>query len=652
MQTNDGEGMIRFRLRAVNRSYFVVACLLAAVLVVGAWVNSLDNAFHFDDSHVVVSNIYIRSLTNVARFFTDANTFSSLPQNATYRPLVTLSLAIDYALGNGLEPRVFHLTQIVLLLVTGALLVLFFYDLTKARWVALFAATLFCVHTANTETMNLISARSELLSTVGLLASFLLFVRVPFARRTYLYLVPLAIGALAKAPLVVFAPLLFVYLMLYEKKRAREAFRETLPSLVLGVALLIFLNAMNSPQWTSGGGSRFHYFITQPFVWLHYFKLFFLPLGLTADTDWKPFADWYDTRAVAGYAFVALLVWWIVRAWRGQGQQPIAFGLTWFAIALVPTSSFFPLAEVANEHRIFFAWIGLTIAVTLWFVSVTVAVPRKLIVGFAVVVLLAHAIGAHERNEVWRTEESLWADVVRKSPGNGRAWMNYGLTQMAKGEYAEAKRSFDRSAAMLPNYSFVQINLGIVEGAVGNHEKAEAHFGRALELNSDANANLYYGRWLVGRGRTPEALPLLREAFRLSPALPEARGLLLRVLAAQGATEGLQPLIEETAQVDPNDPSLALVRQTWPDYQSALNAGLAAMQKQDWLGAAHATRDALRHNPRSADAHNNLGWSLAQLGFRTEAAAAYAQALAIDPSHERARNNLRSMDPSATAAHR
>ena len=626
----------------MNRSYFGIACLLAAALVFGAYANSLDNTFHFDDSHVVVSNIYIRSLTNFTRFFTEANTFSSLPQNATYRPLVTLSLAIDYALGKGLEPRVFHATQIVLLLITGALMAAFFFDLTKSRWMALFAATLFSVHTANTETMNLISARSELLSTIGLLATFLLFVRVPFARRTYLYLIPLAIGALAKAPLVVFAPLLFVYLMLYERKSAREAFRETLPSLILGIALLVFLDAMNSPQWTSGGGSRFDYFITQPFVWLHYFKLFFLPIGLTADTDWKVFTEWYDTRAVAGYAFVALLVWWIVRAWRREGQQTIAFGLTWFAIALIPTSSVFPLAEVANEHRIFFAYIGLVIAVTFWLLSLTFAVPRKVVVGLALAILVAHAIGAHERNEVWRTEESLWADVVSKSPGNGRAWMNYGLTQMAKGEYAAAKGSFDRSAAMLPYYSFVQINLGIVEGAMGNHAQAESHFKRALELSPDANANLYYGRWLVGRGRAPEALPLLREALRLSPALPEGRGLLLRVYAAQGASE-LQPLADETSRIDPNDPSLALIRQTWPDSQSALNAGLAAMQKQDWLGAAHATREALRHDPRSADAYNNLGWTLAQLGFRVEALAAYDRALAIDPAHERARNNRASL---------
>jgi hypothetical protein len=236
---------------------------------------------------------------NVPRFFTDAHTFSSLPQNATYRPLVTLSLAIDYARGHGLDPLAFHTTQIALVLITGALLLLFFTPLI-GQWLALFAATLFCVHTANTETMNLISARSELLSTIGLLLAFILCQRSPFARRTLLYLLPLAVGALAKAPLVVFAPLLFAYAMLFEGQSPRRAFRTMLPSLIAGIALLAFLSSMNAREWTSGSASRWPFLITQPFIWLHYFRLFFLPIGLTADTDWGTFAQWYDTRAVAG----------------------------------------------------------------------------------------------------------------------------------------------------------------------------------------------------------------------------------------------------------------------------------------------------------------------------------------------------------------
>jgi tetratricopeptide (TPR) repeat protein len=616
----------------VTRNSFLLACAAAVVLIVAAYANSLHNSFHFDDSHVIETNLFIRSLRNVPLFFTDAHTFSSLPQNATYRPLVTLSLALDYAWGHGLDPRVFHFTQIALLLIAGALLAVFFTPLI-GRAAALFAAALFCLHTANTETMNLISARSELLSTIGLLASFVLFQRSPFARRTLLYLLPLVIGALAKAPLVVFAPLLFLYVLWFDD--GRRAWREALPPLVAGIALLAFLNSMNAPEWQSGGGSAYHYVITQPFVWLHYVRLFLLPVGLTADTDMGAFEHWYDTRAVAGYAFVALLVFAIVRAARRTETRPIAFGFSWFAIALMPTS-LFPLAEVANEHRLFFAYIGLCLAATSWVALRARSLPSEWIAVAAALVLIAHAAGTRARNEVWRTEESLWADVVAKSPGNGRAWMNYGLTRMGKGDYAEAKRSFERAAALTPNYSILEINRGVVEGALGDDASAERHFRRALELSPEANAHFYYGRWLVQRGRGPEALPHLRDALRLSPGFAAGRALLLRLYAAAGAEREARALAAETRRIDP-----AAALPSWSRYDQAFGAGLAAIGRSDWLDAAWANREALRHDPRSADAFNNLGWSLQKLGFRAEAAGAYEKALAINPAFELARNNLR-----------
>src|SRR5205823_188460 len=132
--------------------------------------------------------------------------------------------------------------------------------------------------TANTETMNLLSSRSELLSTIGLLAAFDLWQRSLVARRWQLYLIPLAIGALAKAPVVIFGPLLFAYVILIERRRWSDALRAALPSTVAGVILLAVLGRMNAPEWTSGGGSVYRYAITQPFIWFHYVRLFFLPI--------------------------------------------------------------------------------------------------------------------------------------------------------------------------------------------------------------------------------------------------------------------------------------------------------------------------------------------------------------------------------------
>jgi tetratricopeptide (TPR) repeat protein len=494
----------------------------ALILVLLAYANFFHNSFHFDDDHVIVENPAIRSLANLPRFFTDAHTFSSLPSNATYRPLVTLSFALDYAVRHSLDPVPFHATQLVLLLIVGALLVFVYRDVLGKEHVtlAIAAAALFSVHTANTETMNFLSSRSELLSAVGFLAAFLIYVR---HYKWPWYLIPLAIGALAKAPVVIFAGIVIAWVRLIERKPMLKAVQAAVPSFVTGIVLLIALNAMNAREWVAGGGSRLGYLMTQPYVWLHYARLAILPVGLTADTDLEILPHWYDTNAIAGYLFVAVLCIAIVRLGRTSRTAPVAFGLAWFAITLLPTSSFFPLAEVANEHRLFFSLMGFAIA----FVATVDLIPRKQLAYAGLgVFILALAIGTHIRNRAWLSEETLWQDVTIKSPHNGRGWMNYGLTQMEAGRYAEAKRVFDRATQYSPNYSTLEINRGIVAAALGDNAEAERLFRRALELNPDRNAHFYYARFLVRRGRVDEARVHLHAASTAAPNWPPPRELM------------------------------------------------------------------------------------------------------------------------------
>src|SRR3954471_6665163 len=127
---------------------FLIAAALAAAAIVFAYSNSLRNSFHFDDSHVIVNNVYIRSLRHIPLFFRDAHTFSTRADHATYRPLATLTYAIDYAIAGSLDPVAFHVTQIALLLVIWAMLIFFFrraLDVARPSpqngWIVLAAST-------------------------------------------------------------------------------------------------------------------------------------------------------------------------------------------------------------------------------------------------------------------------------------------------------------------------------------------------------------------------------------------------------------------------------------------------------------------------------------------------------------------------------
>src|SRR5206468_1341165 len=138
--------------------------------------------------------------------------------------------------------------------------------------------------------------------------------------------------------------------------------RAIAPSLVV-MAVLGWWVAHNNPPTASGGASNATaYLWTQPFVALRYFSMFFAPVDLSADNDW-PLLHSQDPKAFLGLMCVSAVIagsWWCSRR---ETAKPIAFGGIWFIVALLPTSVT-PLAEVANDHRMFFPFVGLSLAVT------------------------------------------------------------------------------------------------------------------------------------------------------------------------------------------------------------------------------------------------------------------------------------------------
>jgi tetratricopeptide (TPR) repeat protein len=523
--------------------------------------------------------------------------------------------------------------------------------------------------------MNLIHARSELISGMGIVGAFLVYIFIPPSRRWHLYLVPMLLGALAKTPSVIFAPLLVVYILLFEErisiadlfKRAHwpaliRTLRKCLPALLVGALTFYLVESQNAAAATYGGGGRLLYLQTQLYVWLHYTRLFFLPIGLTTDTDWTLIPTLYDTRVIAGALFIGLLLRLLWTTSRDPRLRPVTFGLAWYALTLLPASSIFPLAEVVNEHRIFQPYIGLSLAVV-WGIAEAArrlaearpAVQRALtaiLVVLALAAIGAQALGTYERNTVYASDETLWRDVVAKSPGNGRAWMNYGLSQMSKGDYAEARRLYERALVLNPNYALVEVNLGIANGALKDPAAAERHFQRALQLQPDEPAvHYFFARWLREQQRLAEAIVHLQRTVGLSPAHVDARHLLMETYVRAGRVEDSKALARETLTVAPGDAVAARYANAQPPATLAtagagttpdelMNLSLALYQSRDFAGSIAAAKKALALSPDLAEAHNNIAAASASLGQWDEAIAAARQALRLKPDLALAKNNL------------
>jgi protein O-mannosyl-transferase len=646
-----------------------VAALLLLVAVTLAYSNHFQNDFHFDDFHTVNNNPYIRSLRNAKLFFTDPSTFSILPANRTYRPLVTLSLAVDYWLGSGLHPFYFHLDMFLWYLAQLALMFALFRHILRfasteawTEWAALFAVALYGLHPVMAETVNYIIQRGDLYSTMLVVAALAIYALAPKLRRLGLYLIPLAAALITKQPAAIFPAILFTYIFLFEEPSAARALRGCVPSMVVVGAMLWLQTRMMPATFTPGIISAHDYIVTQPWVTLHYFLMFFAPVALTADTDQTAFPTLFCAEGMAGLAFLLVVAWAIYFTAKRAEWRPAAFGLAWFLLALIPTAVY-RLSELENDHRMFFPFVGLALAVT-WAAALAAAklrITKPVLVAVAIPILAAGAWGVRERNEVWRNEETLWHDVSIKSPHNGRGLMNYGLTLMAKGKAAAALDYFQTALQYTPNYFILEINLAIAYGDLHRDADAEAHFHRAMQLApGDAQPNFYYGRWLMAQGRVNEAMAQFQTAMIRNRDYPDPRYALMQAYWDAGMQPMAKELARDTLQMAPGDATAlrflngqaaveavpdpaataeAVVKLA-PTPENYLNLSLAYHRARRFRDCISAAEQALKLRPDYAEAYNNIAAAHMDLGEWNAAVAAAREAVRLKPDMQLARNNL------------
>ena len=651
--------------------------------MLAAYANHFGNEFHFDDFPTVVNNLFITNLHNVPRFFTDAMLFSTVQTNAAYRPVTSASLAIDYWLGHGYQPFFFHLSTFLWYTLLVVLL-FFLYRRIMDRahphasnvWVALAAAACYGLHPANAETVNYVIQRADLYNALGVVASLAWFAAYPGQRKYGLYLLPAVAAFLAKPPALIYPVLLVGYLLLVEDAPSSEAgqaaggnrwtaaLRAALPALAVTAAVGILISKM-TPATFQGGGDPLYYRLTQPWVALHYFKSFFLPTELSADSDWT-YVTAFSVRAIAGYLFAISLAAAIYFSSQQRKTRPIAFGLLWFVVALLPTS-LMPLADVTNDHRMIFPFVGLALAVA-WGLRLLLfrktagltANPRWIrgAMAAAAAVLVLEAVGTHVRNEVWHSEESLWQDVTVKSPNNGRGWSNYGGAIVNRQDFPAALPVLMHAQRILPFDSVIQVNLGNTYDGLGNDIEAERHFRRALEVGpGQPDPPLYYARWLESRHRLDEARVMAQAAVALNPRAFFARYLLLKIYSQQKNRPAFDNLMQESLRLAYNDETArkyleeraeaekkaAAAPPPPPQKETAeslLNLSAQKCHEHDYQGCVAMAKKALELRPDYPEAYNNMAAGYSELEQWDNAIQAAEHALRLKPDFPLAKRVL------------
>jgi tetratricopeptide (TPR) repeat protein len=645
--------------------WLAVACLVGAILA--AYHNSFSGPFVFDDGPAILGNPTIRNLSALGDVLSPPREGG---QTVGGRPVVNLSLAVNYALG-GVSARGYHVFNLIVHLL--AALVLFaiarrtlLQPTLRARFgsaatpLALAIALLWAVHPLLTESVTYVIQRAESLMGLFYLLTLYCFIRgaksegnpsgvsrqcalapTVVDRRCTIWLL-LAVGScalgMATKEVMVSAPLL---VLLYDRTFVagswREAWAKRRPFyLGLGATWILLGWLVLGTEHRGGtaglgmGDSVWTYALSQTRAIVHYLRLTLWPHPLVFDYGTEAIEHMADALPFALMVAVlmagAAVAWW---RWPAAG-----FLGAWFFAILAPSSSIVPIpVQPVAEHRMY---LPLVAVVALVVVSLYAQWRRGCWCVFAALALALAALTVR-RNEDYLNPRSIWADTVAKRPTNARAQCYLGDVLAAKGQFTEALSHYEEAIQLeLPATARgdrnilgdILVNSGNVLRSLSREAEAVKRYEDALRVDPDlAAAHFNLGSVHLRAGRLPQAVDQFEQALRIDPNYVAAHANLASALLLERRPAEALIHYETALRLEPS-------------AKAHQDLGMAFLYLRRWPEAAAHLERAVRLEPDRATAHAFLGDALAAQGRPAEAAAHYQRALQIEPGNEHARRAL------------
>jgi tetratricopeptide (TPR) repeat protein len=451
--------------------------LLLACALTLAYFNSLEGAFQFDDYNVIVNNTVVHSWPAW---------LADLSQGI--RPLLKLTYTLNWTMGWGAFG--FHLFNLAVhagntFLVYGIAVRILReqtaeVSLPGTQMAAFLTALLFAVHPVQTEAITYICGRSTSLMAFFTLAAFYAYQRgVEESRRSLIYVAGPVLFVLAMLSKEV-AVTLPAALLLWEacrrdrdqkdsgRERGKTAAllrRQGIYWLILGIlltAMLFHPRYGGLLQFSAETRSLRQNILSQingicylfsRFAWLH---------RLNIDPDLPVISHWTPLLGLQAVVLICTVVLGMVAI---KKKPWLGFGILWFFLHLLPTNSFIPRLDIANERQLYLSGLGLYLLVGQGMTLLYEIVPRgkSLVCGGLALVFLVLMLATVQRNHIYRSEIALWQDTVKKSPHKARVYNNLGYAFFLAGRYGEARQAYAVALRLKPDFALARNNLYSVE---------------------------------------------------------------------------------------------------------------------------------------------------------------------------------------------
>ena len=601
---------------------------------------------NWDDTALVQENPLIRDLSwsNIKAMFA----LSSIQEFKHYLPLVLLSYALEYQLA-GLDPAVFHATNVFLHIINSLLLLWLIAKLTASEPVAFVTALLFAIHPMHVESVAWITERKDMLSTLFFLISLSCYAVSLERGRKRLYLLAalaaMVLSLMAKAMAVSIPFVLVLIDILRGRKVTGHSLREKIPFAIVSVAAAV--TAFSSQYMLTDGGiqsgsAEFGAMTVVRGLFVACYNILFYAAKLAWPSDLSvlytgatgPSLPLEYLLAPVVVALIVLAVIWLYKRFQ---MKAVVFGLLFFVTTVLPVVQLIPVGVAQQADRfVYIPAIGLFLLVGLGIEALAQRLAQRserlrlASVALLVVVMGSYAYSARIRAGAWQDSLSLWSAEIDRAGVHPMAYVQRGQALAQLNRHDEAIADYTFAIEMDSTVVLAFNNRGNAYARMADYGRALLDYNKAIALDStyaDAYLNRGYAYSIIGN--VERALRDIGRAAQLDPSSYRPYAYRARILASLGETQGAVGDFSRALSLNPSSAALFAERGdvlfkaaqfsgAIADYTMAMNLGLVTEAILTNRGGALANigrydaaiqdfTAALQINPRYVSALRNRG---------------------------------------------
>ena len=512
----------------------LTAVALAAFLT---YINTLGNGFVLDDFGLILFNDAVRTFD--AAFLLTSDYWAGYEGRISglYRPLTTLSLALEFHLW-GERPELFHLTNTLLHAANALLVYSLGRHLGKAA-IGLGAGLLFATHPLHSEAVAYVAGRADLLASLFALAALNCSLRARQTGKTRwraLAVLALAPGLLCKEQAAIVPGLLLgMDWLLWRQGRLKRW-----PWAEYGAHILV-LSVYLCARYAALGGLTIASidFLDNPLagmpahlrtinaggVLLRYLALLLFPHRLSADYSFNAIPlqnEFLSLALIRTLLMLAAVLFLLYHFYQRPGLW--SFGALWLLVGLSPVSNLvLPIGTIMAERLLYLPSVGFALLSAVLLQKAWRAEHRRICAIACSGLLLIYAGRAWVRNFDWEDNERLFRAVAEISPQSARVHQGLGSALNEKGDWLGAIEEYRRAIEIYPQYQMAHYSLGLAYWSAHRHERALEAFQEAVRLKPrDAKSHLNLGATYHALGRLSAAVDSYQSTIALSPAYAPA----------------------------------------------------------------------------------------------------------------------------------